>query len=156
MLKKDKQKDLMRLAMGEAAKAVNEGNHPFGAVMVDEGGNVIGLAHNTQATDRDPTAHAEINLIRQLARTCNEETFSHFALICNAESCSMCFSAAIKAGILRYVFGAPSEPHMDPYLTVEAVARHSRNALEITYGVLEIECVRQIAEARALQGKLAQ
>ena len=68
----------------------------------------------------------------------------------------MCFSAAIKAGIKRYVFGAPSEPHMDPYLTVEAVARHSQRALDITYGVLEDECVRQIVEARNSQGKLAQ
>ena len=68
----------------------------------------------------------------------------------------MCFSAAIKTGIRQYVFGAPSESHMDPYLTVEAVARHSHNALEITYGVLESECVRQIAEARNSQGKLAQ
>lgn len=146
----------MRLAMSEAAIAVKEGNYPFGVVMVDEHGNVIGAAHNTQETDRDPTAHAEVNLIRQLAKTCDEQAFGQLTLISNAESCSMCFSAAIKAGIRRYVFGAPSEPHMDPYLTVEALARHSQHALDITYGVLEAECVRQIAEARNSQGKLAQ
>ena len=156
MLNIDQQEELMRLAMDEAAKAIEEGNYPFGAVIVDEDGNVVGSAHNTQETDRDPTAHAEINLIRQLAKSCDEQAFGQFTLISNAESCSMCFSAAIKTGIRQYVFGAPSEPHMDPYLTVETVARHSHNALEITYGVLESDCVQQIAQTRKSQGKLAQ
>ncbi len=151
-----KQEELMRMAIKEAAEAVEEGNYPFGAVVVDINELVIGRAHNTQNTDRDPTAHAEINLIRGLAKRHNEEEFEHFTLISNAESCSMCFSAAIKAGIRTFIFGAPSEPHMDPFLTVEEVARHSQSELVIIYGVLKDECTQQIAEARRLQGRLAQ
>jgi len=146
----------MRLAMLEAAKAAEEGNYPFGAVMTDSDGLVLASAHNTQVVDRDPTAHAEINLIRQLAKEYDEEQFSCLTLISNAEACSMCFSAAIKVGIRTFIFGAPSEPHMDPYLTVAEVARHSQSQLDITYGVLRDECAQQIKEIRERQGRLGQ
>jgi tRNA(Arg) A34 adenosine deaminase TadA len=146
----------MRLAMQEAATAAEEGNYPFGAVMTDADGLVLATAHNTQETDRDPTAHAEISLIRRLAKEYDEEQFHKFIMVSNAEACSMCFSAAIKAGIRSYIFGAPSEAHMDPYLTVAEVARHSQRPLEIKYGVLQEECVKQIKEIRDRQGRLAQ
>jgi tRNA(adenine34) deaminase len=151
-----RQNELMRLAMQEAATAAEEGNYPFGAVMTDADGLVLAVAHNTQETERDPSAHAEINLIRRLAKEYDNTQFNHFTMVSNAESCSMCFSAAIKAGIRSYIFGAPSEAHMDPYLTVAEVARHSQRPLEITYGVMQEECVKQIKEIRDRQGRLAQ
>jgi tRNA(adenine34) deaminase len=147
---------LIRLAMLEGLSAVDEGNYPFGAVITDLDGNVIAAAHNTQETDRDPTAHAEINLIRLLSKTHQPEEFHQFYLVSNAESCSMCFSAAIKAGFVHYIFGAPSETHMEPFLTVSDVAKHCQLELDITYGVLRQECIRQIAEIRAYQDHLAQ
>ena len=151
-----KKEELMRMAMLEAQLAVEEGNYPFGALVSDSIGNVIARAHNTQITDRDPTAHAEINLIRMLAKTRSEKDFGSFYLVCNAESCSMCFSAAIKCGIVHYVFGAPSEPHMEPYLTVTDVLKYCRNPLDITHGILAKECREQIKRVREEQGKLAQ
>ena len=146
----------MRMAIREAETAAQEGNFPFGAVIADEHGQAIAAAHNTQVTDRDPTAHAEINLIRKLAKEYNEKAFGGFVMVCNAESCSMCFSASIKAGISSYILGAPSEPHMDPYLTVEDVARYSQRKLDITYGVLAEECAQQIRDVRKRQGRLGQ
>ncbi len=148
--------DLIRLALQEAHLAANEGNYPFGAVIADVKGHIIGSAHNTQETDRDPTAHAEINLIRKLAKIYEPEEFDKFYLASNAESCSMCFSAAIKAGIVHYIFGAPSEAHMEPFLTVTEVAKFCRVSLDISYGVLEQECIRQISGIRSEQRKLAQ
>ena len=59
---------LMRLAMSEADKAFREGNSPFGAVLADLEGNVIATAYNTTNNDIDPTAHAEINLIRKITK----------------------------------------------------------------------------------------
>jgi len=59
---------LVALAMEEAQRAANDGNYPFGAVVSDAQGKVIASAHNTQNSDKDPTAHAEINLIRQLTK----------------------------------------------------------------------------------------
>ncbi|MCD6356320.1 MAG: nucleoside deaminase, partial [Anaerolineaceae bacterium] len=130
----------MAIAIEEAKKAAAEGNYPFGAVIADRKGNLLAKAHNTQVTDRDPTAHAEINLIRALAKKYTEEELADFYLVCNAESCSMCFSAAIKAGIKHYVFGAPSEPHMEPYLTVSDILTYCRRPLDVTFGILESEC----------------
>lgn len=68
----------------------------------------------------------------------------------------MCFSAAIKAGITHFIFGAPSERHMEPYLTVADVVKFCRGKLDITYGVLADECRKQIAIARNQQAKLSQ
>ncbi len=147
---------LIRLAMEEAQIAADQGNYPFGAVMADANGKIIASAHNTQVSDRDPTAHAEINLIRRLAKDFEPEEFEQFYLVSNAESCSMCFSAAIKAGIIHYIFGAPSEVHMEPFLTVADTLKFCRIRLDISFGVLEKECVRQIAEIRLMQGKIAQ
>ena len=148
--------NLIRLAMREAQLAATEGNYPFGAVMADRAGNVISCAHNTQNTESDPTAHAEMNLIRRLAKKYTLVEFNQLTLVSNAESCSMCMSAAIKAGILHYIFGAPSEAHMEPYLTVSELVKFCRQELNITFGVLEEECKQQIAEIRKAQGKLAQ
>ena len=149
-------KNLIRLAMQEAQAAADEGNYPFGAVVTDLEGNVISAAHNTQVTDQDLTAHAEINLIRQLSKSHEPEEFSQYYLISNAESCSMCFSAAIKAGIVHYIFGSPSEAHMEPFLKVADVVKYCRTELDIIYGILEEECKRQIAEVRENQNHLAQ
>ena len=146
----------MSLAIEEARLAAAEGNYPFGAVITDENGVVIARAHNTQNTDNDPTAHAEINIIRKLAKNHPPGAFRSFYLVCNAESCSMCFSATIKAGIQHYVFGAPSEPHMEPYLTVSDILKYCRQPLDITFGILADECRAQIKDTREKQGKLAQ
>ena len=145
----------MRIAMQEAQIATNQGNYPFGAVLADREGNIIARAHNTQISDVDPTAHAEINLIRAMAKQ-DQEDLSSCTLVSNAESCSMCMSAAIKVGILKYIFGAPSEAHMEPYLTVSDVALYCRRELDISLGVLSAECQQQIASIREEQGRLAQ
>ena len=147
---------LIALTMEEAQRAASEGNYPFGAVVSDAQGNVIATAHNTQNSDNDPTAHAEINLIRELAKQYSPAAFGAFFLTSNAESCSMCMSAAIKAGIRHYIFGAPSEPHMEPYLTVSDMLKFCHTPLDISLGVMADECQQQIAQIRAEQGDLAQ
>lgn len=85
---------------GRNQTAASEGNCPFGAVMADASGKVIACAHNTQNTGSDPTTHAEVNLIRKPAKKQPQLDFSQLTLVSNAEACSMCLSAAIKAGIL--------------------------------------------------------
>lgn len=155
-IEKTIRESLMRLAIEQAALAANEGNYPFGAIVALEDGTIIARARNTQNSDRDPTAHAEMNIIRALAKTHSQSDFAAFYLVCNAESCSMCFSAAIKAGIQRYIFGAPSEPHMDPFLTVAEVQKYSHQPLDVTTGVLAEECRQHIQQTRRAQGKLAQ
>ena len=134
--------------MEEASIAILEGNSPFGAILTDLEGNVIEKAHNTQNTDSDPTAHAEINLIRSIAKKFNNSDLSIYYIIGNAQSCSMCFSAAIKAKITNYIFGAESESHMNPNLNVYEVAKYAQNTLNISSGILLSECKNQIDKAR--------
>lgn len=136
---------LMQIAIDEAEKAIQEGNSPFGAVLADLEGNVIDTAHNTSKTD--PTAHAEINLIRKVSRKIKSKDLSNYCLISNAQSCSMCFSAAIKANIRNFIFGADNEP-MDPDINVFELAKYSHSKLNIESGILKDECEKQIEQAR--------
>ena len=142
------QEKLMRIAMAEAEKAIQAGNSPFGALLVAPDGSVIERAYNTEWTDNDPTAHAEMNLIRKAVRMLGTTDLSPYYLVCNAQSCSMCFSAAIKCNIQNYVFGADSEGHMNPNLTVYDLAKYAQTELVIHSGVLKEQCRRQIKEAR--------
>lgn len=134
--------------MDEAEKGMKNCNSPFGAVLTDKKGNIVEVAHNTCKTDCDPTAHAEINLLRKAGKKYQTTVLEEYCLFSNAESCSMCITAAIKAGITFFYFGAPSEKNMDPYLTVFDVAKTSKRTLHIETGILKEECIEQISRGR--------
>jgi len=141
---------LIRMSMDEAKKAILEGNLPFGAILSDSEGNVIGVAHNTSNIDIDPTAHAEINLIRKITKKLGTKDLSDYYLISNAQSCSMCFSAAIKSKIKNFIFGADSEQGMNPALNVFEISKYSKDKLNITTGILKDECKNQIEQTRKM------
>lgn len=132
--------ELIRKSQKEAEKSIQEGNPPFGCVITDMSGNILMTAHNTQNTDHDPTAHAEITALRQLGQKLSSRYLDDCVLFANAESCSMCMSASIKAHIKVFYFGAPSEIKMDPWLTVHDVAAKATNSLLIRTGILAKEC----------------
>ncbi len=140
--------------MDEAQKACAKGNSPFGAVLADPAGTIIDTAHNTSHTDIDPTAHAEINLIRKVSRSLQTKDLSPYTLISNAQSCSMCFSAAIKANIQHFIFGADSESSMDPNLNVFEISKFSQNTLDIEISTLQAKCKEQITQARTQKNPL--
>ena len=104
--------------------------------------------HNTSNTDTDPTAHAEINLIRMACKDLKTKDLSNYILISNAWSCSMCFSAAIKAKINRFIFGAESESNMNPNVTIYDIKEKCKNEINIISGILKDECKKQIEYAR--------
>jgi len=147
MNQKTKEK-LIRRAMAEAEKGIKKSNSPFGAVLTDTKGNIIAVAHNTSKTSSDPTAHAEINLLRKAGKKFKTRILDKYYLFSNAESCSMCMSAAVKAGITFFYFGAPSEKNMDPYVTVFDIAKKSRKKIHIETGILRDECIAQIKRGR--------
>jgi tRNA(adenine34) deaminase len=142
--------DLVRLAMEEAVFAVADGNPPFGAILVDADGAIVARAHNTQVSDSDPTAHAEINALRAGGAARGSPDLAGWRIVVNAEPCSMCASAIVKAGIAELVYGAPHEPHLDPYLPVTEVLARAAWPPEITTGVLAEECAAQVAAARSV------
>src|SRR6516162_9160673 len=95
----------MRLAIGKTQEGIEAGQSPFGAVLV-RGGEVIALTHNTVWRDGDPTAHAEVNCIRQAARVLKTIALTGCTLYSTTEPCPMCLAAIHWAKIERVVFGA--------------------------------------------------
>lgn len=139
---------LIRECQIETQKAIDEGNPPFGCIVTDYQGNVLMRTHNTQNTDNDPTAHAEIRALSQLGRKRGSRYLDDCILFANAESCSMCMSAAIKAKIAVFFYGAPAETKMNPWITMADIAGKCSTPLEIHGGILAKDCAYQIAHGR--------
>jgi tRNA(Arg) A34 adenosine deaminase TadA len=96
---------LIRIAIDVARKARNKGNHPFGAVLVDKEGQILMEAENTVVTDRDCTAHAELNLMRQASRKYDRDFLATCSLYASTEPCPMCSGAIFWGNVRRVVFG---------------------------------------------------
>jgi len=139
---------LVRLAIAQAELAAARGDAPFGAVLADADGLVLLAEANAQTTTGDPTAHAEIRLIRHAVAELGLATLEGLVVVSNAESCSMCASALVKARVAAVVFGAPFEPHMDPPIGLLEIAARSSHRVEVIGPVLGPECAVAIARAR--------
>ena len=94
---------LLVRAIALAREARQSGNHPFGALLADPDGVVLAEAMNTVETDRDPTGHAELNLIRESARL-GPDILTHATLYSSTEPCAMCAGGIYWAGIGRVVY----------------------------------------------------
>lgn len=99
----------LRTAIQIAATARQHGNHPFGAILVDENNEVLLEAENTVVTGRDCTGHAETNLMRFATQTFPPEKLALCTLYTSTEPCAMC-AGAIHWGNVRRVVFALSEP----------------------------------------------
>lgn len=95
----------VRLSFEVAAEARANGNHPFGALLVDEGGHVLLKGENTVVTGHDCTGHAETNLIREASRAYSPEFLARCTLYASTEPCPMCTGAIFWSNVRRVVFG---------------------------------------------------
>jgi len=139
---------LVRTAIGLAAEAGRRGDPPFGALLVSPHGEVAAMASNRQVSGNDPTAHAEIELLRGAARDGHRPPLAGYTVVVNAEPCSMCASALVKAALSALVYGAPHEPHLDPDIDVAAVFARARRPPSVTAGILATEAAAEIASFR--------
>src|SRR5438309_7429534 len=98
----------MRLALREAARALEHEDVPIGAVVVREG-EVIGSGHNEREVREDPTAHAEMIALREAARALGSWRVLDAVMYVTLEPCPMCAGAIVLARVPRVVFGA-SDP----------------------------------------------
>lgn len=140
----------IKMAKQEAIKAVLSGNAPFGALALDKKGNIIAKAHNTVNSSCDPTAHAEINLLRIIAKKLKTTKLNGVKIIINSEPCSMCASAIIRSGISEIYFGASQEQKQSLYIPIEEISKRSSKKINIKSGFLSEDCENQI-----FNGKLA-
>lgn len=95
----------MQIALEEAARATAVGEVPIGALIV-RGAVVIAQAHNHREVRQDPTAHAEMIVIRAAAESIGSWRLTDTTLYVTLEPCAMCIGAIVLARITRVVFGA--------------------------------------------------
>ncbi len=95
----------MRRAIALAWNARAHKNHPFGALLCNEVGEILLEAENTVETDKDVTSHAELNLVSMATKKYNKEFLKRCILISSAEPCPMCAGAIYWSGIGTVVYG---------------------------------------------------
>ena len=98
----------IRQAIGLARQARDAGNHPFGALLVLDG-TIVLTARNSIAVDRDPTAHAETNLVAAAIRQLSRDEMQRSILYTSCEPCAMCVGKMYWAGIRAVVYGLSSD-----------------------------------------------
>ena len=98
--------DVMGAALLEAEAAANEGEIPVGALILGPDGNVIATGRNSRVLEKDPTAHAEVNAIREAARVLGDRALDGCTLVVTLEPCVMCAGVILAARVPRVVFGA--------------------------------------------------
>ena len=128
---------LMSEAIKAAIKAGESDEIPIGAILTNEAGEILAIAGNRTITDSDPTAHAEILVLRAAARKIDNYRLTGAIVYTTIEPCAMCAGALVNARIKRLVFGA----HDLRFGAVETVFRICDNSslnhrIEITSGVL--------------------
>ena len=97
----------MQMALAQAEEAVAKGQTPFGAVVVDQTGTVVGSGHNQVRADKDPAAHGEIMALRDAWRRLGtREPLATCTLYSSCEPCLMCSFAITQFRIRRVVFAA--------------------------------------------------
>jgi tRNA(adenine34) deaminase len=135
----------MRTALAEARAALQTGDVPVGAVVLDASGAVIARGRNRREADGDPTAHAEIVAIRAAARAVGEWRLDGLTLIVTLEPCTMCAGAITAARLSRVVFGA-ADPRAGAVGSLWDVVRDQRLAPvpEVIGEVLADECLNVI------------
>jgi tRNA(adenine34) deaminase len=130
----------MRLALGEATRAVEHGDVPVGAVVVHDG-EVIGAACNERERRQDPTAHAETLALREAARALGMWRVLDCVLYVTLEPCAMCAGAIVLARVPRVVFGAVDPKAGAAGSVFEILAEPRLNHRpEVVGGLLAEEC----------------
>src|SRR5215471_14024795 len=95
----------LRRSFDVARRAMRNGNHPFGAVLIGRDGTVLIEAENGYMPSHDGTAHAERLLATQACTTLDAQTLRGATIYSSAEPCAMCSGAIYWAGIGRLVYG---------------------------------------------------
>ncbi len=131
----------MRVALEAAEKARDMEEVPIGACLIDVEGNLLATASNLTITNSDPTAHAEILVIREAGATIGNYRLTETTLYTTVEPCVMCAGALVNARVKRLVYGALDE-QFGAVKTLFRLCDHEalNHKLEITSAVLAEEC----------------
>lgn len=137
MRQEDQDSRYMELALQQARLAPLVGEVPIGAVLVHQN-KVLAAAHNYREISQDPTAHAEIMVIRTAAEQLKTWRLTDTTLYVTLEPCPMCAGAIVQARIARLVFGAwdPKAGACGSILNIPAERRFNHR-VQMTQGLFE-------------------
>jgi tRNA(adenine34) deaminase len=135
-----KDEQWMKIAMEEAKLAMIENEVPVGAVLV-QNDILIAKAHNQPVIKNDPTAHAEIQLLRNAGKKKGNYRLIGSTVYVTLEPCAMCFGALIHARIDRLVFGSSDFKSGACGSTIDLSSNTFFNhSIIISGGILSEEC----------------
>lgn len=139
--------DAIDAALAEARAALDTGDVPIGAVVLDPSGNVVAVGRNERETLHDPTGHAEIVALRRAGAALGTWNLTGCTLAVTLEPCTMCAGAIVLARIARLVFGA-WDPKAGAVGSLWDVVRDRRlnHRPEVVGGVREHECGALLAD----------
>jgi tRNA(Arg) A34 adenosine deaminase TadA len=130
----------MRLALDEARRCSAHGDVPIGAAVV-RGAEVLAVGGNARELDRDPTAHAEVRVLRAAAHSLHSWHLEGCTMFVTLEPCAMCAGASVLARLDRVVFGA-ADPKAGFAGSLGNLLQDPRlnHSTQLTAGVLAEEC----------------
>ena len=137
----------MQLAYEQAAIAASQQEIPVGAVLVSQN-QILGVGHNAPISQIDPTAHAEIQAIRQACLNLqNYRLPSDAVLYVTLEPCTMCVGALIHSRIAKVVFAA-TEPKAGSLVSARKLLEtgYYNHQFEVVSGCLQEQCSQQLSD----------
>jgi tRNA(adenine34) deaminase len=131
----------MRLALEQGRQAEVHGDVPVGAVLLGADGTVLAAAGNERELTGDPTAHAEMLVLRRGAEALGQWRLTGCTLVVTLEPCTMCAGALVLARVDRLVFGA-YDPKAGAVASLFDVVRDRRlnHAVDVRGGIMAEEC----------------
>lgn len=131
----------------EVARTTPPGDVPVGAVVFSPEGEVLGVGVNRREANNDPTAHAEVEAIRQACEALGRWRLDECELVVTLEPCTMCAGAILGARVSSLIFGA-WEPKTGAVGSVLDAIRDPRHlhVPEVRAGVLEEETARLLGD----------
>ena len=141
--------ELLRIALEVGSQSQQNGNLPFGCILVDDAGNVLEKGENTVVTTNDAIAHCEINLVHQLAGKYNNDFLNNCTLYAGTEPCPMCAAAIFWSGIGRIVYAlskkgyheeaATTNPAWIFHMQVDELLNHGSRKIIVSGPLMEQE-----------------
>lgn len=147
----------MEAAIAKAREGMKKGQTPFGACIVKDG-KTIACAHNTVWKDKDSTAHAEVNAIRQACKKLKSIDLSGCVIYSTTEPCPMCFSAIHWARVGKIIYGtaiadAKKAGFNELQVSDETMKKTGKSRIVIKGGVMKEECAVLFKEWGGRGGK---
>ncbi len=151
--------DFMQQAVNSAIEGIqNKDGGPFGACIVKDQ-KLIAVSHNTVLKDKDPTCHAEMNVIREAAKKLRTHVLSGCTLYTTAEPCPMCLAAIYWARIDRFIVGVPKDCAAsygfdDAFFYEQILLPEDQRQIPSKKGILASECEKVFKQWKEIEGVL--